>query len=82
MDDHLLACQQFLKESYEYRLGNVRASFLKINDINDILFFGTSDYYHCCPIVYVLYVCIYPLSRIQSTSLISAYFGLDSRECV
>jgi hypothetical protein len=26
-------------------------------------------------------VCIYPLSRIHNTSLISAYFGLDSREC-
>jgi hypothetical protein len=26
-------------------------------------------------------VCIYPLSRIFNTSLISAYFGLDSREC-
>jgi hypothetical protein len=27
-----------------------RASSLKINDINDILFFGTSDCYHCCSI--------------------------------
>jgi hypothetical protein len=27
------------------------------------------------------YLCIYPLSRIYNTSLISAYFGLDSREC-
>jgi methionyl-tRNA synthetase len=25
--------------------------------------------------------CIYPLSRIHNTSLIRAYFGLDSREC-
>jgi hypothetical protein len=24
---------------------------------------------------------IYPLSRIHNTSLISAYFGLDKREC-
>jgi hypothetical protein len=28
-----------------------------------------------------VYVCIYPLSRIHNTNLISAYFGLDSREC-
>jgi hypothetical protein len=28
-----------------------------------------------------MYVFIYPLSRIHNTSLISAYFGLDSREC-
>jgi hypothetical protein len=27
-----------------------RASFLKINDNNDILFFRTSDCYHCCSI--------------------------------
>jgi hypothetical protein len=26
-------------------------------------------------------VCINPLSRIRNTSLISAYYGLDSREC-
>jgi hypothetical protein len=24
---------------------------------------------------------IYPLSRIRNTSLVSAYFGLDKREC-
>jgi hypothetical protein len=37
MDDHLLACQQFFKESHEVtRIANEQASFLKINDINDI----------------------------------------------
>jgi hypothetical protein len=51
MEDHLLACQQFLKESHVVtRIGNERASCLKINDINDI-FCGTSDCYHCCSIV-------------------------------
>jgi hypothetical protein len=40
MDDHLLACQQFLTESHIVTLlANERASFLNINDINDILFF-------------------------------------------
>jgi hypothetical protein len=44
MDDHLLACQQFLEESHEVtRLANERASFFKTIDIKDILFFGTSD---------------------------------------
>jgi hypothetical protein len=39
MEDHLLACQQFLKESHEVtRVANDRATFLKINDINDISF--------------------------------------------
>jgi hypothetical protein len=28
-----------------------------------------------------MYICINPLSRIRNTSLISAYYGLDSREC-
>jgi hypothetical protein len=38
--DHLLACQQFLKESLKVtRLAYERASFLKINDINVISFF-------------------------------------------
>jgi hypothetical protein len=27
-------------------------------------------------------VCIYPLPSIHNTSLLSAYFELDSRECV
>jgi hypothetical protein len=45
MEDHILACQ-ILKESHEvppqvYK----RASFLKINDINDISFIRTSDCY-------------------------------------
>jgi hypothetical protein len=45
----LLACQQFLKESHIVtRLANERASFLNMNDINDIPFFGTSDCYHSC----------------------------------
>jgi hypothetical protein len=47
MEGHLLACQQFLKESHTVaRLDNERASFLKINDINDYSFFGMSDCYH------------------------------------
>jgi hypothetical protein len=42
MEDHLLACQQFLTESHIVtRLTNKRASFLNMNDINDIFFFGT-----------------------------------------
>jgi hypothetical protein len=37
MDDHLLVCQQFLTESHIVtRLPNERASFLNVNDINDI----------------------------------------------
>jgi hypothetical protein len=49
MDVHLLACQQFLRESHIVtHLANERASFLNMNDINDIKFFGTSDCYHCC----------------------------------
>jgi hypothetical protein len=41
MDDHLLACQQVLTRSHIVtRLANERAPFLKINDINDIAFFG------------------------------------------
>jgi hypothetical protein len=47
MDDHLLACQQFLKENHIVtRLANERASFLNMKDINNILVFGTSDCYH------------------------------------
>jgi hypothetical protein len=46
MEDHLLACKQLLKESYVVTFTAIeRASFLKIKDINDISFFGTSDYY-------------------------------------
>jgi hypothetical protein len=37
MDDHLVACQQFLKESHLVtHLANERTSFLNMNDINDI----------------------------------------------
>jgi hypothetical protein len=32
------------------RLVSERASFLKMNDINDISFFGTPNCYHCCSI--------------------------------
>jgi hypothetical protein len=39
MDGHLLAWQQFLTESHIVtRLANERASFLNVNDINDISF--------------------------------------------
>jgi hypothetical protein len=49
MDDHLLACQPFLKESHEMTcLAEERTSILKINYINDIKFFGTSDCHHYC----------------------------------
>jgi hypothetical protein len=49
MDDYLLGCQQFLTESHIVtRFANERASFLNMNDINDISFFGTSGCYHCC----------------------------------
>jgi hypothetical protein len=51
MNDHLLACQQFLIESHIVaHLANERASLLNMNNINDISFFGTSDLYHCCSI--------------------------------
>jgi hypothetical protein len=40
-EEHLLACQQFLKETHvATRLANER-EFLKINNIKDISFFGT-----------------------------------------
>jgi hypothetical protein len=40
-DDHLLACQQiFEKEHKMTRHAKERASFLKINDINDISFYA------------------------------------------
>jgi hypothetical protein len=49
MDDHLLACQSLLKESHiVICIAKERTSFLKINDFNDISFFGTSDCHHCC----------------------------------
>jgi hypothetical protein len=48
MDDHLLQCQQILeRHPHSERLAKKRASFLKINDINDILFFGTPDCHYC-----------------------------------
>jgi hypothetical protein len=51
MDDHLMACQQFLKKCHTVtRLAIEKALFLKINDINDISFFGTLDCHHCCSI--------------------------------
>jgi hypothetical protein len=51
MDDHLLACQQFLKECHIVtHRAKERASVLNINAINDISFFGTSDCHHCCSI--------------------------------
>jgi hypothetical protein len=53
MDDHLLACQQiFEKVPHSDKLAQARASFLKVNDINDISFFGTPDCHHCCSIAY------------------------------
>jgi hypothetical protein len=46
-----MACQQFLTESHIVtRFANERASFLNMNDINDISFYGTSDCHHCCSI--------------------------------
>jgi hypothetical protein len=39
----LMACQQiFEKVPHSDKLAKERASFLKVNDINDILFLGTS----------------------------------------
>jgi hypothetical protein len=41
---HLLACQLFLTESHIVtHLGNKRASFFNMNDINDNSYFGTSE---------------------------------------
>jgi hypothetical protein len=46
MDEHLLACQQFLTESHIVtRLGYEQVSLYNMNNINDIYFFGTSDCY-------------------------------------
>jgi hypothetical protein len=48
MNDNLLACQQILPESHIVtRLANERASFLNMNDINQIIF-GTFDCCHFC----------------------------------
>jgi hypothetical protein len=50
-DDLLPACQQFLTESHIVtRLANEQASFLNMNDIDEILFFETSECRHCCSI--------------------------------
>jgi hypothetical protein len=51
MDDHLLTCQQILKKSYIVtRFAKELVLFLKINDINEISFFGMSDCHLCCSI--------------------------------
>jgi hypothetical protein len=49
MDNHLLACHQIFEREPHIvsRNAKERASFLKINDINDISFFGTPDCHHC-----------------------------------
>jgi hypothetical protein len=42
MDDHLLSCQKIVeKVPHSDTLTKQRASFLKVNDINDISFLGT-----------------------------------------
>jgi hypothetical protein len=49
--DDLLACQKiFEKVPHSDTLTKERAFFLKVNDINDISFFGTPDCHHCCSI--------------------------------
>jgi hypothetical protein len=48
MDDHILTCQQILKKEPHSDTQSLRASI--IFDINDISFFGTPDYHHCCSI--------------------------------
>jgi hypothetical protein len=51
MDDHLLACQQIIeKVPHSDTLAKERASFLKVNDINDISFLGTPHHHHHQPI--------------------------------
>jgi hypothetical protein len=45
-----------------------RVSFLKINDINDISFFGMSDCHHCCSIVSMMLMMI---SSVKSRSQVS-----------
>jgi hypothetical protein len=72
MDGYLLAYQQFLIESHiVIRLTNERAPFLNMHDINDISFFGTSDYYHCCSIAYawMVILCVIYFSFVSITSL-------------
>jgi hypothetical protein len=41
---------KFLKESHIVTRLAKESSFLKINDINEISFFGTPDCHHCCSI--------------------------------
>jgi hypothetical protein len=50
---------KFLKESHIVtRFAKELVSFLKLNDINDISFFGTSDCHHCCSsVVGMLILC-------------------------
>jgi hypothetical protein len=63
MDDHLLACQYFLKKSYIVtRFAKEGGSFLNMNDINDISFFGTCD---CLSLLF------YSVSRNASSMFIS-----------
>jgi hypothetical protein len=51
MDDHLLACLQiFEKVPHSDTLAKERASFVKINDTNDISFLGTPNCHHCSSI--------------------------------
>jgi hypothetical protein len=52
MDNYLLAWLQILEKESQVvtRITKERASFLKVNDINDILFFETPDCHHCCSI--------------------------------
>jgi hypothetical protein len=51
MEDYLLVGQQiFEREPRMTHLAKERASFLQINNIIDILFFGTPDCHHFCSI--------------------------------
>jgi hypothetical protein len=70
---------KFLKESYVVtRLAKERVSFLKINDIIDILFFGTPDCHHCCFIAQVgmLILCSLYFRFNSTMHLFSKYFHL------
>jgi hypothetical protein len=50
MEDHLLSCEQIFEKSHIVtRASKELVSILKINNINDISFCGTSDC-HCCSI--------------------------------
>jgi hypothetical protein len=70
MDDHLPACQQFLTESHIVtRLANERASFLNMNDINDISIFGTSNCHHCCSFAQAWMLILWFFCSIPDTSL-------------